>query len=91
MRGLATYTVPRVDVLVSATVRAQPPLALAATWPVLTVLSSRFLDACHRAGTAGGTTNVALLDNDHRLYADNRRSQIDMRFAKIFRFAKKRL
>jgi hypothetical protein len=30
------------------------------------------------------------LDNDHRLYTDNRRTQIDMRFAKIFRFASRR-
>ena len=40
-------------------------------------------------GVLGGTTNIALTDDDHQLYADNRRSQIDMRFAKIFRFGKK--
>ena len=34
---------------------------------------------------------MALLDNDHRLYADNRRTQVDMRVAKIFRFGKTRL
>ena len=34
VRGLASYTIPRVDVLVSAAVRSQPPLALTATWPV---------------------------------------------------------
>jgi hypothetical protein len=42
-------------------------------------------------GTAGGNTNVALLDDDHQLYADNRRTQVDLRVAKIFRFGKKRL
>jgi hypothetical protein len=34
---------------------------------------------------------VALLDNDHRLYADNRRTQLDMRVAKVFHFGKTRL
>ena len=34
---------------------------------------------------------MALLDNEHRLYADNRRTQVDMRVAKIFRFGKRRL
>jgi hypothetical protein len=36
---------------------------------------------------ANGTTTIALIDNDaHRLYADNRRTQFDMRFAKVLRF-----
>ena len=34
MRGLGSYMVPKVDVLVSATVRSQPPLQLNAGWPV---------------------------------------------------------
>ena len=34
---------------------------------------------------------MTLLDNDHRLFADNRRTQIDMRVAKVFRFGKTRL
>ncbi len=34
VRGLASYTVPKVDVLVSATVRSQPPLERTATWQV---------------------------------------------------------
>jgi hypothetical protein len=34
---------------------------------------------------ATGNTTIDILDNDHRLYA-SRRTQIDMRFAKIFRF-----
>ena len=36
--------------------------------------------------TATGITTIDILDNDHRLYADNRRTQIDMRFAKVVRF-----
>ena len=45
--------------------------------------------AAARSSAAGalatGTTTVALLDTDHRLYGP-RRNQIDMRFAKIVRF-----
>jgi hypothetical protein len=32
-----------------------------------------------------------LIDDDYQLYADNRRTQVDLRVAKIFRFGKKRL
>ena len=40
-------------------------------------------------GAASGNTTVLLLDNGaNRLYADNRRTQIDMRFAKILRFGR---
>jgi len=91
VRGLGSYTIPRVDVLVSATIRSQPPLALAATWPVPNSVVSQILGRIPPGGTAGGNTNVTLLDNDHRLYADNRRTQVDLRVAKIFRFGKRRL
>ena len=91
VRGLASYTIPRVDVLVSAAVRSQPPLPLTATWPVPNSLVLQILGRIPPGGTAGGNTNVALLDDDQRLYADNRRTQVDMRVAKIFRLGKKRL
>jgi hypothetical protein len=42
-------------------------------------------------GLATGTTVVALLDASNKLYADTRRNQIDMRFAKIFRFGARRV
>ena len=42
-------------------------------------------------GLATGNTTVQLVDNgDKRLYADNRRTQVDMRFAKILRFGRTR-
>jgi hypothetical protein len=93
VRGLASYTIPRVDVLVSTAIRSQPPLPLVATWPVPNSLVSQpqYLGRIPPGGTAGGNTNVALLDDDHRLYADNRRTQVDLRVAKIFRFGKTRL
>ena len=91
LRGLATYTIPHLDVLVSAAVRSQPPVALTATWPVPNSLVVRLLGRIPPGATLGGVTNVALLDNDHQLYADTRRTQVDMRFAKIFRFGKRHL
>ena len=36
--------------------------------------------------TATGNTTIPLTDNEHRVYADERRTQVDMRFAKILRF-----
>jgi hypothetical protein len=91
VRGLASYTVPRVDVLVSTAIRSQPPLPLTATWPVPNTVVVQLLGRIPPGGTLGGNTNVTLLDNEHRLYADNRRTQVDLRIAKILRFGKTRL
>ena len=91
VRGLATYTIPRVDVLVSASIRSQPALGLTATWPVPNAIVTQLLGRLPPGATAGGNTNVALLDNEHRLYADTRRTQLDMRVAKVFRFGRRRL
>jgi hypothetical protein len=40
--------------------------------------------------TATGNTTIAITDEEHRIYAKNRRSQIDMRFAKVLRFGRTR-
>ena len=85
LRGLASYTVPKVDVLVSATLRSQPPLALSASWPVPNSVVRELLGRLPRGSSATGNTTVALTDTEHRLFADNRRTQIDMRLAKIVR------
>ena len=108
-RGLASYTVPKVGILVSGTLRSQPTLQIVGTTnptntggapngatpagayfnvPNTTVLA--LLGRLPPGGNATGTTTVALLDADTRLYADSRRTQIDMRFAKIFRFGGRR-
>jgi hypothetical protein len=41
-------------------------------------------------GLPNGTTTVTLVDNANKIIADNRRTQIDMRFAKIVRFGGRR-
>ena len=91
VRGLASYTVPKIDVLVSGTVRSQPSLERIATWAVPNTVIQSIIGRLPPGGLATGNTNVEILDNDHRLYADNRRTQIDMRFAKIFRFGERRV
>ena len=39
---------------------------------------------------AAGTTSIAIDDNQHQIWDDHRRAQIDMRFAKIIRFGRTR-
>jgi len=90
VRGLAAYTIPKVDVLVSGTVRSQPALERVASWAVPNTVIQSAVGRLPPGATAAGNTTVDILDSDHRLYSDNRRAQIDMRFAKIFRFAAKR-
>jgi hypothetical protein len=89
LRGLASYTLPKVDVLVSATVRSQPALARVATWQVPNTVIQSIIGRLPPGGLATGNTSVDILDADHRVFAD-RRTQIDMRFAKIVRFGKRR-
>jgi hypothetical protein len=92
IRGFGSYTVPKVDVLVSATVRSQPPLQLAANWQVpnstiRTLLPGQVLPP---GLNANGNSTINLTDSDHLVFADNRRTQVDMRFAKVFRFGRTR-
>jgi hypothetical protein len=91
LRGLASYTVPKVGVLVSGIVRSQPPLGMTATWVVPNTVVQSLLGRLPPGALATGNTNVALLDDgENRLYAETRRTQIDMRFAKIVRFGRTR-
>jgi len=85
VRGLATYTVPKVDVLISATIRSQPPLLSSASWIVPT--ASVVVPALGRTPVGAlATTTIALNDNANRIYLGDRLNQLDMRFAKVLRF-----
>jgi hypothetical protein len=97
LRGLASYTIPRVDVLVSATLRSQPAFELGtgtigngASWNVPNTVVRQLLGRLPANAQLSGNTTVPLLDNDHRLFVGGRRTQIDMRFAKILRFGSTR-
>jgi Carboxypeptidase regulatory-like domain len=91
VRGLASYTIPKVDVLVSGTVRSQPAIQLIANWPVPNTLVQSITGRLPPGALATGNTIIDILDNNHRLYAEDRRTQVDMRFAKIFRFGSRRV
>jgi len=108
-RGSLSYTVPKVAVQVSATLRSQPPVIFStnnptvfvgiqpvtnpsdANWNVPNTVVQSILGRLPPGGLANGTTNIPILDNGTKMIADNRRTQIDMRFAKILRFAGRRL
>jgi hypothetical protein len=91
IRGLGSYTIPKVDVLVSATVRSQPPSALGANWLVPNTVVLGLLGGVAPPGfNVNGNSTIDLTDSEHLLYADNRRTQVDMRFAKVIRFGRTR-
>jgi hypothetical protein len=96
VRGLASYTVPRIDVLISTVIRSQPQALLAGTaattaqWQVPNSVVIAALGHSNPSLTAGGTTIIPLGANDQRIYSGERRTQIDMRFAKIVRFGRTR-
>ena len=98
LRGSAAYTIPKIDVLVAATVRSQSglPLGIAtvpvgglllngAIWNVPNTVVQQLLGRLPPGALVTGNTQVPLLDADHRLYGP-RRNQLDMRFAKIIRW-----
>ena len=94
LRGLASYTIPKIDVLVSGTLRSQPQVARTASWEIPNTCVGEpacfsvrsLLGRLPFGALANGTTAIAITDNDNRLYSGQRRTQIDMRFAKIVRF-----
>jgi hypothetical protein len=110
LRGLASYTVPKIDVLVSASMRslevagggtvATSGLSLAANYVVPNTCTATSAAGCYSIqqalgrlpanALATGTTTVNLL-NPGQLYALERTNLVDMRFAKILRFAERRL
>jgi hypothetical protein len=90
IRGLGSYTIPKVDVLVSATLRSQPALAINAQWQIPNTMVRDLLGFLPPGVTATGNTNIDLTDSDHRLFGEGRRTQVDMRFAKVLRFGRTR-
>jgi hypothetical protein len=90
IRGLGSYTIPKIDVLVSATLRSQPPLAVNAQWQIPNTMVRDLLGFLPPGLIATGNSNVDLVDSDHRLFGEGRRTQVDMRFAKVLRFGRTR-
>jgi hypothetical protein len=84
--GLAAYTVPRVDVLVSGTVRSDPGLPLQANWAAPTAVVQQTLGR----PIAGGQQNLTInLIQPGQVWGD-RVNELDVRFAKILKFGRTR-
>lgn len=98
LRGLASYTVPLVDVLVSSVFRSQPATvpanivatggtSLAANYVVTSAQVQQVIGRPLAGGAANQTVNLL---RPGELYQD-RLSAVDMRFAKILRFGHRRV
>ncbi|HVH28733.1 MAG TPA: carboxypeptidase regulatory-like domain-containing protein [Vicinamibacterales bacterium] len=86
-RGLATYTIPKVDVQFSGTWISAPGDSLAANYVVTNAVANAGPVPLGRNLTSGANT-VSLIA-PHTLYAD-RRNNIDFRIAKILRYGRTR-
>jgi len=98
-RGLASYRIPKVEVLVSSTIRSIRTVAsenasngssLAANYQLPNTVVQQLLGRLPAGASAAQTTTVNLLAPSE-LYPLTRRTEVDMRFAKIFRFGGSRL
>jgi hypothetical protein len=98
-RGLASYTFPKIEVLVSTSIRslettpgggvATNGLSLAANYVVPNTVIQQSLGRLPANALPTGTTTVNLL-NPGLLYTLQRVNLVDMRFAKILKFAGRR-
>jgi hypothetical protein len=87
LRGLATYTIPRIDLQVSGTVRNDAGPELAANYVVNSTVANAGPQPLGRNLSAGNVT-VNLIEPG-TFYAD-RRTNVDLRIAKIFRYGRTR-
>jgi len=101
LRGLASYTIPKVDVLISANVRSVPNANIGmgansatngasrnANIALPNTVVQQTLGRLPAGGLATGTTTVNMLTTG-QVYGD-RITQVDMRFAKVIRFGTRR-
>jgi hypothetical protein len=86
-RGLASYTIPRVDVQVSGTWRSDPGDDLAADF----VANQAYLNANSTLGrNLSESTNITVNLIEPQTFFAPRRNNIDLRVAKIFRYGRTR-
>jgi hypothetical protein len=84
--GLATYTIPRVDVLVSGTYRSEQGQPLSANFTVTNAMVASQLG--RNLSAPGGSVVVNLIEPG-TMYGD-RLNEIDLRVAKVLRFGRTR-
>ena len=84
VKGLAVYTIPRVDVLVSGTLQSVPGPQVAANYTALNALVAPSLGRPLSGGAANIVVNVL---EPGSLYGE-RLNQIDLRFGKVLRYGR---
>jgi hypothetical protein len=84
--ALGSYTIPRIDVLVSSAFRSEQGAQLAANWSVPTLVAAQTLSRPLSGGTPFVTVNLIAPGT---LYG-NRLSLVDFRIAKIIRIGRTR-
>jgi hypothetical protein len=82
LKGLASYLVPKVDVMVSGTLQSVPGPELAANWVVSNALVMPTLGRSLSGGAANVTVNLV---RPGTLFGQ-RINQLDLRIAKVLRF-----
>jgi hypothetical protein len=89
--GLASYTVPKVDLLVSGTFRSDAGAPLAANWTILNTNPqwTSIISQLGRAPSNGATSVTVNLVEPGTLYGD-RVNEFDARIAKILKFGRTR-
>jgi len=90
--GLASYTIPKVDVLIAGTFRSDQGAPLRAIWNATKAPSAGFagLDAILGRATQGAGSTVAIdLIEPGAVWGD-RVNEVDLRFAKVVRFGRTR-
>jgi Carboxypeptidase regulatory-like domain len=88
IRGLATYTIPRIDVQVSGTWRNDPGDSLAANYVANNAVIAAGPQPLGRNLSESTNVTVNLIE-PYTFYSD-RRNNIDLRIAKIFRYGRTR-
>jgi hypothetical protein len=86
IKGLASYTIPKLDVRVSGTLQSQPGSEIAANLVVPSAVVAQTLGRPLSGGAANVTINLL---NPGEMYRD-RINEFDIRIGKIFRFGRTR-
>jgi hypothetical protein len=86
LKGLGTYTVPKIDVQLSGTFQSRPGGQLAANWTVPTAVIAQTLGRPLSGSAANVTINVL----DPWTKFQDRINQVDLRFSKIIRAGRTR-
>jgi Carboxypeptidase regulatory-like domain len=84
--GVGTYTIPKVDVLLSATMTSSPGIPLRANWTIPSAQVAQWLGRAPSGNVANITVNL-LKPDDLR---SDRVNELDFRIAKLLRFGSSR-